>query len=96
MNDTIELRNHSTCASLPNLYYPRLQINKHGEIVLSLYRNESDTLTVGILVGKTKDSKSTVEIGKRFDDWEVCGKLEDYDGEVTLTIKNAAKRKDVR
>ena len=79
---------------MPNTYYPRLQVNKHGEIVLALYKH--DYLTTGILVGKTPDSKSEWPIGKRFDDWEVAGELEDYDGQITITLENNVLRKDVK
>lgn len=70
-------------------YYPRLQINKHGEIVLAT--DKKDTLTTGILVGKTAYCKSKFPLGKKFDDWEVVGELFDYDGEVTVTIQNKVK-----
>ena len=69
-----------------NLYYPRLQVNTLGEIVLAISKEGS--LTKGILVGKIKDSKSPVPIGKKFDDWEVCGELTDYDGEVIVAFQN--------
>lgn len=70
-----------------NLYYPRLQVNKHGEIVLSVFK-DGHGLTHGVLVGKTPDSKSKVSIGQKFSDWEVGGELVDYDGEVQVSFIN--------
>jgi hypothetical protein len=72
-----------------DIYFPRLQVNKRGEIVLAT--GKDGFLTTGILVGKTKESKSEVPIGKKFTDWEVCGELTDYDGEVTVTFQNWQK-----
>jgi len=66
--------------------YPRLQVNKHGEVVLVI--ENRGLLSTEILVGKLPGSKSTVPLGKRFDDWEVAGELTDYDGEVTISLKN--------
>ena len=87
---SIVLNNSNSCDAvksfMPNLYYPRLQVNDRGEIVLSIERTGS--LTKGICVGKTKESKSDLPIGQRLDDWEVCGELSDYDGEITVSIKN--------
>ena len=74
----------------PNLYYPRLQVNRRGEIVLAI--SKEDTLTSGILVGKTANSTSVVPIGKKFDDWEVVGPLTDYDGEVVVSLKNTCSK----
>jgi hypothetical protein len=68
------------------LYYPRLQVNKHGEIVLATYKK--GILTTGILVGRTPWSKSTVPFGRKFSDWEVVGELTDYGGEVEVCLKN--------
>ena len=81
----IKLKNNGPIDS-GNLYYPRLQVNKRGEIVLSMYKQ--GTLTDGLLVGKTPESQSTLTIGQRLSDWEVCGELVDYDGEIQLTISN--------
>ena len=69
-----------------NLYFPRLQVNRLGEIILAL--SKDNTLTKGVLVGKTEDSKSTLAIGTTWCDWEVVGPLEDYNGEATVTFKN--------
>lgn len=82
----VKLMNGNSENSIGNLYYPRLQINRLGEIVLSLYKEGN--LTVGILVGKTPESKSKWEVGKRFDDWEVVGELTDYDGSVDICLQN--------
>lgn len=71
--------------------YPRLQINKHGEIVLATGMDNKYKLTTGILVAKTPDSKSKVPIGKKFDDWEVVGELKDYDGQITVQFENKFK-----
>ena len=73
-----------------NLYYPRLQVNKLGEIVLALHKSEGG-LTRGILVGKTENSNSKLEIGSKFSDWEVVGELKDYDGDVSTTFTNLCK-----
>lgn len=70
----------------PNLYYPRLQVNKRGEIVLATGKH--GTLTTGVLVGKTPESKSEWAFGTKFDDWEVAGELEDYGGEVSVVLAN--------
>ena len=69
--------------------YPRIQINDLGEIVLAI--SEEGTLTTGILIGKTPESKSKWNLGKKFVDWEVFGPLRDYDGEVTITLSNQMK-----
>lgn len=79
--------------TIPNLYYPRLQINKHGEIVLAF--SKENGLTRGILVGKTKECKSVFSIGKKFTDWEVVGELTDYNGEVTISIENEVANETV-
>lgn len=71
---------------LNTLYFPRLQVNKRGEIILATFKHGS--LTTGILVGKTPESKSTLSIGTQCTDWEVAGPLVDYDGDVQLTIRN--------
>jgi hypothetical protein len=85
--NTIVLNNNGPCDSvIPNIYYPRLQINKKGEIVLAT--GKKGTLTTGILVAKTPECKSPFPIGKKFDDWEVGGELTDYDREVTVTFIN--------
>lgn len=72
-----------------NLYFPRLQINKRGEIVLAT--GKRGTLTSGILVAKTPESQSTLQIGQKFSDWEVCGELVDYNGEISVTFENQVK-----
>jgi hypothetical protein len=69
--------------------YPRLQINKLGEIVLAT--GKKGRLTTGILVGKTPECKTKWPIGKKWDDWEVVGELTDYDGQVTIQIENKIK-----
>lgn len=71
-----------------NLYFPRLQVNKRGEIVLAISKSKKYGLTKGILVGKTKDSTSKLDIGTKITDWEVCGELTDYNGEVSVSFKN--------
>ena len=71
---------------VPNLYYPRLQVNKRGEVVLAT--GKQSTLTTGILVGKTTFSESQLPIGTKLVDWEVCGELVDYDGEVIVSLRN--------
>jgi hypothetical protein len=76
---------------IPNSYYPRLQVNERGEIVLATYKH--GVLTTGILVGKLPHCQSPFEIGKKFSDWEVGGELKDYDGEVTITLTNKVKGK---
>jgi hypothetical protein len=70
----------------PENYYPRLQVNKRGEIVLSTSKGK--TFTTGVLVGKTPESTSKVPIGQKLTDWEVAGDLTDYDGPITATFQN--------
>ena len=99
MSNTAVLRNVGPVdggleRKLQTLYFPRLQVNKRGEIVLATGKRE--TLTEGVLVGKTEDSTSDLTIGTKFTDWEVCGELQDYDGEVTVTLKNELERDKVR
>lgn len=89
MNKVALPNNGSVNSSIPNLYYPRLQINKRGEIVLATAKH--NTLTTGILVGKLPNSQSTLPLGKKFDDWEVAGELSDYDGEVEVSLSNNQK-----
>ncbi len=84
--NTVVLNNKKPIDIIPNVYYPRLQINGRGEIVLAI--SKDGILTSGILVDKTADSKSPFGIGKKFDDWEVGGELVDYDGEVAVLFKN--------
>jgi len=72
--------------SIPNLYFPRLQVNKGGEIVLAT--GKEGILTSGVLVAKTPESKSTLSIGQKCTDWEVFGELTDYDGEITVKFQN--------
>lgn len=85
MSETNQIKMLNDCAER----YPRLQINKIGEIILAT--GKKNTLTTGILVAKTPDSKSKVPIGKKFDDWEVVGPLEDYDGQITVQFENQFK-----
>jgi hypothetical protein len=66
--------------------YPRIQINKLGEIVLAIKKNGG--LTEGILIGKTEGSKSNCKLGSYYVDWEVCGELEDYTGSIEICISN--------
>jgi hypothetical protein len=75
---------------LSNLY-PRLKVNDLGEIVLAI--SKEGTLTTGILVGKTPESKSKWKLGKRFADWEVVGELRDYDGEVNICLRNTNEKR---
>ena len=73
--------------------YPRLMVNDKGEVVLAISRSDSG-LTTGILVGRVKGSKisnrlnDTIELGKKYTDWEVGGELKDYDGELVINLKN--------
>ncbi len=69
--------------------YPRLQVNKLGEIILAT--GKKNTLTTGILVAKTPESKSKWGIGTKFTDWEVVGELKDYDGQITVQFENKFK-----
>lgn len=71
-------------------HYPRLQINKCGEIILAT--GKDNNLTTGILIAKTPDSKSKIPIGKKFDDWEVAGPLVDYNGQITVQFENQIKK----
>jgi hypothetical protein len=89
MTNKIHLKNDGSCNTAYNLYYPRLQINKRGEIVLAISKER--TLTKGILVGKTPESKSLLQLGTKCVDWEVAGELTDYDGEITVTLSNRVK-----
>lgn len=69
--------------------YPRLQVNRLGEIVLALRKTEGPHgLTTGIFVAKTPECRSTWPIGTVWQDWEVMGPLTDYDGEVILMMRN--------
>jgi hypothetical protein len=70
-------------------HYPRLQINKAGEIVLATSKEGS--LTTGILVGKLPHCQSTLRIGRCCTDWEVVGELTDYDGEIEIVLSNRIK-----
>jgi hypothetical protein len=76
-------------SGIPNVYFPRLQVNKRGEIVLAT--SKTGSLTTGILVAKTPESTSKIQIGQKFDDWEVAGELTDYNGEVSVTFENQVK-----
>lgn len=90
MKKKIVLNNSGPVDSIiPDLYFPRLQVTKHGAIILAI--SKSDTLTSGILVGKRRGCKLELSIGTKIDDWEVCGELVDYDGEVTITIVNKVR-----
>ena len=81
--NNLEIADNTT---IDDLYYPRIQINKHGEIILAI--SKENTLTKGILIGLTLESKSKVEIGRKFDDWEVAGELKDYGLPMTITLQN--------
>lgn len=72
--------------SMQKLAYPRLQVNGRGEIVLVI--SKDGRLSRGVLVDKTPESKSALSIGATFSDWEVCGDLIDYVGEVKVSISN--------
>lgn len=85
MNKII-LQNEGSADSGHNLWFPRLQVNKHGEIVFAT--GKSGTLTTGILIAKTPESKSKLTIGQKCDDWEVVGELTDYNGEVAVSFEN--------
>ena len=90
------------CRGIKDLHYPRLMRNKRGEIVLATHKK--DSLTTGIYVGQVEGTKphklvgpvaevfgvegQVPTFGTKWTDWEVCGELTDYDGEVTLTLKN--------
>ena len=63
MNEKIVLDNGYS-NTYNDIYYPRLQVNKHGEIVLATTKEGG--FTTGILVGKTPESNSKVPIGKKF------------------------------
>lgn len=92
--EDINLPNHGRPIDFaPGLYYPRLQVNGRGEIVLATYKDPKYGLTQGILVGYTPDAiqPRRWKIGQKFSDWEVAGELVDYDGEVTVRFKNAVK-----
>ena len=92
MKKRIILRNHGSVEAGDNLYFPRLQVNKRGEIILALSKAKCG-LTKGIFVGMIHGRKSkTIALGQVFDDWEVCGEFEDYDGEVTVSFKNQVKQ----
>lgn len=67
-------------------FYPRLQVNKLGEIILATKKEGG--LTTGILVGKTPECKTQWPIGQKWSDWEVCGELTDYDGQVIIQLEN--------
>ena len=85
MSETNQIKMLNDCAER----YPRLQINKIGEIILAT--GKKNTLTTGILVAKTPESKSKWEIGTKFSDWEVVGPLVDYDGQITVQFENQIK-----
>ena len=71
-------------------HYPRLQTNNQGHIVLAT--EKEGILTTGMLVGDRQVSrKNKMPFGQILADWEICGELTDYDGEVTITIKNEIK-----
>ena len=87
----IELSNKgSVDCFIPGLYFPRLQINKLGEIILATGKEGS--LTTGILVGRTKSNQSGLPMGQKCDDWEVVGELEDYNGTVEISVSNLVKK----
>lgn len=66
--------------------YPRIQVNKHGEIILAL--GKEGILTRGILIAKTPECKKPYKLGLYMEDWEVTGELVDYSGGVTITLLN--------
>jgi hypothetical protein len=72
--------------------FPCLMVNTSGEIVL--VTGKKGALSKGVLVGKTEDSKSKLNIGQFFTDWEVVGPLTHYDGEITVTFVNELDRID--
>ena len=82
----IVLNNTGSVDAGHDIYFPRLQVTKRGEIVLAT--GKQGILTTGILVGKTKECKSELPIGQKLTDWEVCGGLTDYNGKVTVTFQN--------
>ena len=85
----IQLRNTGDVDAGFNLYFPRLQSNSRGEIVLAMSKEGS--LTTGLLVGfenKTAEGNCPVPIGHKFTDWEVFGKLTDYNGKVSIQFEN--------
>lgn len=77
--------------------YPRLQVNKNGNIILATSKHRG--LTTGILVGRCfKTQRKTtlaIPIGAKHVDWEVDGELVDYDGEVSITVSNRTKKRNV-
>lgn len=89
----VELSNHPYIdhknISMQKLAYPRLQVNGRGEIVL--VTSKDGNLSRGVLVDKTPESKSNLPIGISFSDWEACGILIDYIGEVNASISNKFK-----
>lgn len=70
--------------------FPRLMVNKRGEIILATSRSEQG-LTTGILVDKLPTSISTTKIGTRYTDWEVAGELTNYNGEVDIVLENGLR-----
>ena len=89
----INLNNEGPVDGDWNVYLPRLQVNKCGEIILATCKH--GVFTTGFLVGKTPESKSTLPIGLKCTDWEVVGELVDYDGEVSITFENKIKTSPV-
>lgn len=89
----VKLNNNGPVKTISDidLYFPRLQVNNKGEIVLATSKKGS--LTTGILVGRLPKCKTKTPIGKKFDDWEVAGELVDYDGKVSITLENESKAK---
>ena len=73
-------------------YFPRLQVNKRGEIVLATSKDGG--LTTGILVGMLPSCTSDLVVGKVLVDWECGGELIDYDGDVAVTLTNRMKTGD--
>lgn len=87
MTNVVKLPNTGPVNStVGSTYFPRLQFNGRGEIILAT--SKKGNLTTGILVGLTPESKSELPLGTKFVDWEVCGELQDYSGGVTVTLQN--------
>ena len=89
----VELSNHPyvdhKSIMMQKIAYPRLQVNGRGEIVL--VTSKDGCLSRGVLVDKTPESTSRLSIGTSISDWEVCGPLTDYIGEVKVYISNKFK-----
>lgn len=88
--NTVKLKNldyvNDKSENMRRLSYPRLQVNKSGEIVL--VTSKDGCLSRGVLIGKTPKSKTKLSIGCTISDWEVAGELTDYDGVVDVSLMN--------